>query len=407
MRKTHAGFLLLVLALLAGLQVAGWAEQAPWDWSREATIEPAAEEFVANQSAFVDDAEALARVQRVLVAVVAQSEFPDAQYKISVIGDKEANAFAVPGALKKPDGAWGPGGHLYLTTGLLRLVRSDHELAGVLAHEVAHACHHDVIRQIERDAKMQEKSALLIALVGAFAASGQVDTASLLYLAGEVVRIASQGGYSIALETEADTTTVGYLAKSGYSPVGLLTFLEEMGSSPSAFQPDPGIERTHPDYAERVVNVIRVLHREGIPINRRLATNAPAPEVVQAEVNGTPVYQVKVDQVVVFSVPVGEEQAAALDRAERAAGTLGVLMRDNLESYEVQPVAGQDGTAGLDARGKRILTVTPDDAQFFGRQPLELAVSYREALRKAFWLESFRTLVPLGPAATGAVQSML
>lgn len=399
----------VVLALVLGPLRAAWAAAEDWDWSREAAIGNAAEASIAERATFAEDKEAMARIERLLSAVVPHSDYPGAQYKISLIQDAEPNAFAVPGAVQRADGTYGPGGHLYVTTGLLRLVRSDHELAAVLAHEVAHQCHHDVIRQIERDAKAQEKSALLTALVAALAVGGQVDTAALVYLAGEAVRIAWRHEYSIALETEADDTAVKYLAQSGYSPVGVLTFLELLSSSPAAFEADPGIFRTHPDYPERIVNLIRVLHREGIPINRRLATNAPGPEVAQAEVNGTVLYQVKVEQVVVFSAPAhGQEQPAALDRAERAAGTLNALMRDNLESYEVQPVVGEDGTVGLEARGHRIMTVTPEDATFFGQQPLQLAMTYREALREAFWLERFRRNgTPTGETEAAPLQSML
>ncbi len=379
------------LALLVGVAEVAWAAAEEWDWSREAAIGKAAEASIAERATLVDNQEAVARIERVLGAMVPHTEYAEAQYKVSLIEDAEPNAFAVPGAVERPDGTYGPGGHIYVTTGLLRLVRSDHELAGVLAHEVVHQCHHDVIRQMEREAKAQQKSALLTALVAALAVGGEADTATLVYLAGEAVRIAWQHEYSIGLEMEADDTAVKYLTSGPYSPVGLLTLLEALSSSPAAFQPEPGIFRTHPDYPERIVNLIRVLHREGIPINRRLATNAPGPEVAQAEVSGTVLYQVKVEQVVVFSAPAqAQEQQAALDRAETTAGTLGVLMRENLESYEVQPVVGEDGTVGLEARGRRIMTVTAEDGSFFGQPPLQLAMTYREALREAFWLERFR-----------------
>jgi predicted Zn-dependent protease len=82
-----------------------------------------------------DDKEALKRVQAVVEAITPNTQRPDIKYDIRLIDVAEINAFSIPG------------GFIYVTKGLMGAIQSDDELAGVLAHEMAHNCHYDALVQ--------------------------------------------------------------------------------------------------------------------------------------------------------------------------------------------------------------------------------------------------------------------
>ena len=58
--------------------------------------------------------------------------------------DKDPNAFSLPG------------GKVFINTGLIKMVDNDDELAGILAHEVAHSAHHHVARILKQQEKIEK-----------------------------------------------------------------------------------------------------------------------------------------------------------------------------------------------------------------------------------------------------------
>jgi len=378
------------MCALAALGGGLGAQEEKWDWSREAQIGTEVVSSLEAESVIVDSPADLERLQRVTNAILPATPYPDAQIRVRIIEDKEINAISVPSAARLPDGTYGPGGSIYVTTALLKFARSDDELAGVLAHELAHTMLHHAIRQMENDARQEKRDVLWIALAAGLSMRGGLDSGMLVLAAQQMLRIAKMHQYTITLEEEADCRAVAYLARTTYSPVGLLTFLEHLSYSPAGFGPDPGIFQTHPDLQERIVSIIRELHRLAISINRRRTIGARGPQVVSASLAGVTVFEVRIGKSVVFRAPATEGSAeAAAARAEQVAGALNALMRDNLQSYEVEELPGPDGSAQLRARGTTILIVTAADGAFFQTTPEGLAHSYREALRTAFWLENF------------------
>jgi len=102
-----------------------------------------------------------------------------------------------------PDACALPGGHVYITVGLLMVLRSESELAGVLAHEITHVDAKHSIGAIQYKVKTQKT---LGATTGDL-----VDIGYSLFL---------RPGYSEAQETEADAGSAYLLYKAGYHPMG-------------------------------------------------------------------------------------------------------------------------------------------------------------------------------------------
>ena len=129
-------------------------------------------------------------------------------FTIKVIDDDSANAFALPG------------GFFYVNSGAILAADSESELAGVMAHEIAHvaACH--AAREMTRS-NLAQIATLPLIFMGGWAGFGIQEVASL---AMPVTFMKFSRGF----EAEADYLGTEYLYKAGYDPNGLITFFEKI-----------------------------------------------------------------------------------------------------------------------------------------------------------------------------------
>ena len=166
-----------------------------------------------------------ARVERIGRRLAARSSMPNLPWRFRVIERRDANAFALPG------------GYVYVTSGLLRSARSDHELAGVLAHEVTHVTLRHGTNQASKAALAQMPFQMLGGLMGR-------GTGSLLTRLGIGFGLnALFLRYGRNAETQADVGAVQLMNRSGYDPRGLASFLgslkERGGSEFFSDHPNP------------------------------------------------------------------------------------------------------------------------------------------------------------------------
>ncbi|GIV14075.1 MAG: hypothetical protein KatS3mg021_2357 [Fimbriimonadales bacterium] len=293
------------------------------------------------------------------------------EYTFRIIDEKEVNAFSVPG------------GFIFIYKGLLDFVSSDDELAGVIAHEIAHADHRHVIHLLRRDAKIQERVLLPAILVGILGRLPSEDMANVI--AGtQFYRIARMSSFSQEAETDADLTALEYLRQSPYNPVGLLVFMERLEAEERKRpQIDWGIFRTHPITRERVAKIRQALTEMGIPIRRREVS--PALQVKALPVDAEKpegLYRVVYDQIEIFT-PANDSQ----QRAQQIAKALNRLLDDGLQLYEVQLAPDKQGVV---IRGQELVRITPEDAQLRNKTPEEVAQAVREAIRRVLWTDSVR-----------------
>jgi predicted Zn-dependent protease len=182
------------------------------------------------------------------------------EYTFKVIDDPDVNAFSVPG------------GYIYVHSGLLDDVESDDELAGVLAHEVAHAAHRHVITLMKEKSKIDLLTipALIAAMLSGSPEVGALATGS------QLASIALTSGWSERAELDADRTAFYYLEKTKYNPVGLLTFMERLAFREQKNSPhvEWGIYRTHPPSGKRVSGVMDLLRGASLPIARSKVTTS-------------------------------------------------------------------------------------------------------------------------------------
>lgn len=147
------------------------------------------------------------RLGRTLAEV---SERPDLDYNFYIINTELVNAFALPG------------GHIYLTRGLIERTRNGPELAGVLAHEVGHVAARHGVQKLERHLRTGSLMSLLYRLV-----LGR-EPALLRQNSLELAGVLWNASHSRADEEEADRLAVGYLVAAGVDPRGVVSLLESL-----------------------------------------------------------------------------------------------------------------------------------------------------------------------------------
>lgn len=172
-------------------------------------------------------------VNLVGLTVASVGPNPEIDYAFGVIESPQVNAYSTPG------------GYIFVTTGALRIMQDESELAGVLAHEVAHVAEGHGIDAV-RTAKRTD-----LALSAARTADERFNAYSrAVDVATDVVLVK---GYSRAQESRADALAVKYLIDAGYDPKGLARFLQRM-------QPPSGGARgqlmsTHPGTTDRIARI--------------------------------------------------------------------------------------------------------------------------------------------------------
>jgi len=153
-----------------------------------------------------------------------------------------------------------PGGYIYISRGLLALVNSEDELAGVLAHEIAHvaASHH------AKSAGMSAATSPFRIGAGILGAAAGIVSPALGEAVAGVGQVASASiiaPYSRDQEREADRMGQEISARAGWDPEGLITFLQTLESEEALHSLD-GQRRnsffsTHPAMSERVEKTSR------------------------------------------------------------------------------------------------------------------------------------------------------
>lgn len=257
-------------------------------------------------------------------------------YTFKVIQGDDVNAFSLPG------------GFIYVYEGLLKESESDDEVAGVLAHEIAHASERHVATLQKEQAKMQNVSLPLILLAiltgGASAAAGAVGVSGL-------VMQATGSGWSVKAEESADYGGFQYLLKSPYDPTGMLTFMERLARKNQLTDNiDWGIYKSHPPSRERAKTLMAYMAKSKVPI-RRSRVAASYRTSVRDAADGSVELRYQGKTLATFAGP------GAKARAEAATGRVNDFFDTSPDLFELQK---GDGGKIL-GNGKLLFQLTPAD----------------------------------------------
>ena len=143
-----------------------------------------------------------------LAASIAQHARLSVPLVTRIIADKEVRSLALPG------------GFLYITSGLIARTETEAELAGVLAHEIAHIARRDGMRQLSRDPNSPASSISMVFM-------GPWSGACTRFAGDKLVPVAMRPVLK-ELEREADSTAIRYLRAAHYDPLGMLEFFNKL-----------------------------------------------------------------------------------------------------------------------------------------------------------------------------------
>lgn len=320
-------------------------------------------------------------------ALYGNSKITPFQYTFDIIEDDDVNAFCVPG------------GKIFIYRGLLDFVESDHELAGVIAHEITHASHHHMVYLLKKQAQMSNPMALaMLAIMISGANSTDIGN---LYLGLQLYQIAKLNGYGMQAERDSDQGAIKYMIEAGYNPVGLLTFMERLARKPELI--DLGIYRSHPLDSDRVKAAKKLIQDSGVKINRRATTNAILAEV---KTEGVQSPEVVIQGKTIFrptptkgNGPGGQtgmgftqqssSDKTALQRAQEISDGINKALDDGLKMHEIT----MDTAGGILAlKNKAVIVVNDEDAKLMGDTPANIIKKAGEAIKYIVWKQMVETM---------------
>jgi predicted Zn-dependent protease len=187
---------------------------------------------VERHSKIVDDPVIAEYVNRVGQNLVRNSD-AKVPFTIKLIDSADVNAFALPG------------GFFFVNSGLMLRAESESELAGVMAHEIAHVAARHGTRQATKGQLVQIASIPLL-FIGGWTGYG-------IYQASSFLIPMTFLKFSRGMESEADFLGVQYLYKAGYDPTSFIDFFEKMLADEKR---RPGtmskLFRSHPPHGSRI-----------------------------------------------------------------------------------------------------------------------------------------------------------
>lgn len=238
--KRHLKFFTLVILILFPLGSLFLFPQSPLavpfiSLEKEVSLGKGADKQIVQQYGIYQDKPLQLYVNEVgqkLVSNLSDKIFR--RYFFKLVDSSEINAFALPG------------GYVYVTRGLMAMLNSEAELAGVIGHEIAHVTLHHGAKLMVRSIGAQ------ILSIGAAVANPENAGQWLLVSSAMFQQI--NLGYGREAELESDAQGMLTATESGYHPAGIVNFLKSLrrqevwtGQSYHSFQ------ASHPDTKDRVI----------------------------------------------------------------------------------------------------------------------------------------------------------
>jgi predicted Zn-dependent protease len=178
----------------------------------------------------------LVRYVNLVGATVAQQAPRPVPYRFGILDTDVITALSLPG------------GYVFITRGALVNMSSEAELAGTLAHEVAHVDQ----RHLEKEIRSKDSTAFLAAQ------ATQFTTTQLSQIASTSAQHALTQQYSRDKEADADRLGVQFASRAGYQAGGLrlfLTFLSQAPVTPESQRQLSLWGSTHPPFPERIASL--------------------------------------------------------------------------------------------------------------------------------------------------------
>ena len=199
----------------------------------------AAPQMAAQYGGLSPNAEARAAVEEIGQKIIASTKAGQTRYKFRfhlLADDQTVNAFALPG------------GQVFITQGLLKHLKTEAQLAGVLAHEIAHVVGRHSAAQVAKSNLTQGLAGA--ATIASYDPNSPGSSIAKAAIAAAIVKVIGMR-FSRNDELEADKLAVDFTPQAGYDPramIQVMEILEQQGGRSST----PEFMSTHPDPGNRI-----------------------------------------------------------------------------------------------------------------------------------------------------------
>lgn len=213
------------------------------DYESERTVgESLALEGLKRYGMPVNNPELQRYVNLVGTAVAANSQRPSIPYRFVVVESSLQNAFSCPGGI------------IFLSSGLFMTLKNEAQLAGVLAHEVAHVGYKHALQSIKRARFFQG-----VGTITATAMKGEKGQ-QFESMIGDLQSVLFDKGLDQNMEFEADASGMETAYKTGYDPKGLVQVLNELKRIQDMSEKRGSWFSTHPPLSQRIQRTMAQLN---------------------------------------------------------------------------------------------------------------------------------------------------
>lgn len=370
--------------LPAGAQMQGGAELPDMGSAADTVLTREQEREIAlsvieqfrNAGRLVTDPEINEYVANLGRRLAYRAQNGDHQFHFFVVKAASINAFALPG------------GYIGVHTGLIEATANESELAGVLAHEIAHVTQNHISRQIQamRGTSIMTMATMLAALLVGGLLGGGGDLMQGALMAGTGLAQQQQINFTRAHEHEADRIGIGTLYAAGFDPRGLPSFFETMSRTESlSAKAMPEILRTHPVSVNRIAEarsriapgmVRSVDNSLGYYLARAQAQllGSGSPEEALRQFRSRPLTEIDADVGRFYGQGLA---LLGMGRADEARAVLNNLLADYPDSIPLRIAAARASAAAGDTGSARKIF---DDALALFPGNVSLGHRYAEAL---------------------------
>jgi predicted Zn-dependent protease len=186
-----------------------------------------------------------------------QSTRANLDWKFIVLDTDGVNAYAAPG------------GFIHITRGLLGMMKTESELAGVLGHEITHVSAKHTVRAIQ-------KSKGFSIAGDEFNKGGGLTKLGITKLAGVAYKTVFEGEFSREDENEADEVGVQLANGLGYAPTGMLDVLKKIDARNGGREDRNGLFASHPATQDRIGKITKLIAEKNLTGKATLAARYKA-----------------------------------------------------------------------------------------------------------------------------------
>lgn len=358
-----------VLLLIVFLLINFNSFSAERDLDKEQKLGKKLSESIEKKYEVVEDLNQNSLITEIGNKLAEASEMREMEFHFRILKEDGPNAFSIPG------------GYIYVTYDLFDYIQSDDELAGILAHEIAHVIHNHALKQTRDNTKFT-----LLTILGVLL-TGEPDVAIL----GKLTTVTFLNQYSREYEEEADLTALDLLIRTRYNPVGFLTFLERLYTR-EMFKPELhlGIFQTHPETENRINYVKDKLKEKGIDINRRVTTDYLKVDIKYTYEESSCNAAIYIDNTTILTLtfPIGHELYL---KTTETTKNLDKFLSIDLAPYEIN-ILVEGTTSTLLVRNNRIISLDNSETIYLKKTAEEVLHETKNKIKQVLW--EFRLNMP-------------